>query len=150
RRRIVVRQRCLDEARRVKRKPELAIGAVPWVDRGGLALRIHVPAETVVDELLEPLFALDRKACSAAAYWIVSLNARVLPARGVAAEINVFAIALQVRARQVALGELLARISHPAGAGSGPALEEARSHRLVGGLQQCLGSGLVRVWLLRH
>src|SRR5262245_52306246 len=97
--RIVVRQRCLDEARRVKRKPELAIPAVAWVDRGSLALRVHVPAETVVDEFLEALFALDRKAGAAATGDIVPLNAGVLPARGLAGEVDIFAIALQIRAR---------------------------------------------------
>src|SRR5262249_39430164 len=128
-RRIVVRQRRLDEGRWGERKPELALRAGTWVDRSRLALRIHVPAEAVVDKLLEGHLALDGETCSAAARGIVPLNARVLPTGRLAGEVNGFGVVLRVRARQVALGELLAWVAHPAGAGSGPALDEARPHR---------------------
>src|SRR5205814_9417024 len=130
---------------------ELAIRGVPRVDRSGLALRVHVPAGVAVDELLEAYLALDREAGAAATRIVVSLNARVLPFGGLAAEVGGEDKVLDVRARQVALGELLTRVAHPACAAIRPRLDAARADRFVGGLQQSLGGGLVWVWLvLRH
>src|SRR5439155_26600363 len=107
-------------ARRVEHKPQLAISRVPRVDGSSLALRVHVPAGGAVDEFLEGLLALHRKARAAATTNIVPLNAGVFPFGGLAAEVNGFSIGLQVRPRQIALGELLAGVAHPPGARSSP------------------------------
>src|SRR5262249_1118259 len=104
-----------------------------------------------VDILFKVHLALDRKACSAAADGIIPLSARPLPTARLAGEVDGFDKVLRVRPRQIALGVLLSRIADPASAGSSPAFDEARSHRLVGSLQQGPGGGLVRVrLLLRH
>src|SRR5207302_390045 len=130
---------------------ELAIAGVPRQNGSGLALRVHVPAEVAGGTLVEVLLALDRKSCATAAERIVPLHAHVLPFGGLAAEVSREGKALQVRAVQVALGELLARVAHPAGAGNRPRLDAACADRLVGGLQKALSGGLVWVRLiLRH
>ena len=88
--------------------------AIPGVDGrlpDGLALRVQVPGDVAVDKLGEVLLALDRESGAAAAGNVVALNAHIVQFRGLAGEVNGEGIALQVRARQVALGELLARSS---------------------------------------
>src|SRR5207247_9331898 len=101
------------------------------------------------DKLLKALLALDWKAGAAATQWLVSLNAHVFGFGGLAGEVNSRGIALQVRAIQVALGELLARVAHPAGGGDRVGLHVACADRLVSSLQQSLAGNLVRVWRRR-
>jgi hypothetical protein len=142
-RRIGGRQASLDEADRVGPKEQLTI---PGLQRGlpdRLALRVQVPADVAVGKLSKVLLALDREAGTASAGNVVPLNAHIVVFRRLAIVVNGADPALQVGARQVALGELLARIAHPPRGRKNVGLDFVRADRLVGGLQQVLG-GLLR------
>src|SRR5262249_3907922 len=95
----------------------------------------------------EALLALHRKACAATASNVVSLDAHILEFVGLAAVVRRVGPALQIRARQIALGELLSWITHPARAADGERLYAARADRFISSLQYGLRSNLVRVGL---
>src|SRR5262249_28359180 len=109
------RQASLNEADRVGPDRELAIPGVGGQGPDRLALRVDVPGGAAVDHLSKFLLTLHREAGAATAGNIIPLNAHIFRFRRLAAEVHDADVALQVRAWQVALSELLTRVTPPAG-----------------------------------
>jgi hypothetical protein len=74
--------------------------------RYGLALRVQIPGVVAADQLSSALLALDRNSAAAAGR-VIPLNANIVYFQGLAAEVSRERPALQVRAWEIALGELL-------------------------------------------
>jgi len=108
RRRIWRRQACLNEASRGLPEDELAITGVNCGLPDGLALRVYVPGDVAAYKLLKALLPLDRESGAATAGGIIALDTDLFGLPRLAVVVTRGDIALEVRTRQVAPGELLA------------------------------------------
>ena len=141
----------LPDARPALMKPTGLVQIVSWRSPASTAdcltgwpCAFRFQRDVAVDKLREVLLALDREAGAAAARNVIPLNAHIIRFRGLAAEVGGEGSSSSPCAAG-RLGRTADPDSPPASGSRDEGLHIARADRLVGGLQQVLGGGLVGV-----